>query len=672
MSQAGYTPIQLYYSTTNTNVPVAGNLLPGELGFNIHSSDFSLYAENSAGTVTRLMNNPAGLKYPTADGTSGYAITTNGAGALAFSLVGDVTLNGVQTLTNKTIAGATNNVEARSLKSATTTVSVSTATAPTAGQVLMATGASAATWQSFNGLGSTSTTGSVTLTATSSGLQIVTPNGYGQAVTLPAANTLQKGVNLYAIKNASAKYQLGIRSGGATLRDVIAPGGMCLCSLKDSSTVDGGWEFVNDASDGALQTTYDTTRSATYTNEPAGNAVTCGGYILTSGLVGTNAYLQAVDRATGQVGSAVLLSASNSGTVRLAAMSATTALVCWYDPGGYVFNVRLATLSGTNTVTLGTEVTLTPAGATSGPAFSSMGSLSATQGYIYIIWEASGTYKYASWGVNVSGTTVSVSATPLTIISGGVPISGAARSIVAINTTQLLLVSWDGSANTSVNVITYSGAATPTAGATASVVAASSGQAPLLLSANKWIWAYGTETIGTITVSGTAVTINAGFNCGTAAIPRLELYSASRIVFTYGSTYGVVQESANVISSAVAIVTYTSLLGTYAGSLSGAYLNFYQTNGLNRLLFDGNATITLEGSIPAGRYSTVGSARIATVGTTEVFYGNGFLKNGVLTPLKYANFEAVSTIFASGNFFTCFPRVPPLNNYACAVFEVAQ
>ncbi len=87
MSQAGYTPIQLYYSTTNTNVPVAGNLLPGELGFNIHSSDFSLYAENSAGTVTRLMNNPAGLKYPTADGTSGQAITTNAAGVLSFSSV---------------------------------------------------------------------------------------------------------------------------------------------------------------------------------------------------------------------------------------------------------------------------------------------------------------------------------------------------------------------------------------------------------------------------------------------------------------------------------------------------------------------------------------------------------------------------------------------------------
>jgi hypothetical protein len=91
MAATNYTPIQLYYSTTNTTVPTAGNLLPGELGFNINSADFSLYAENSLGTVTRLMNNPAGLKYPTADGTSGQAVVTNGSGTLSFGTAGITT-----------------------------------------------------------------------------------------------------------------------------------------------------------------------------------------------------------------------------------------------------------------------------------------------------------------------------------------------------------------------------------------------------------------------------------------------------------------------------------------------------------------------------------------------------------------------------------------------------
>jgi len=68
-----------------------------------------------------------------------------------------VTLDGVQTLTNKTIAAGSNTLTGtaaaltsgitQALKSASTTVDVSSATAPTTGQILTATGDSAATWQ---------------------------------------------------------------------------------------------------------------------------------------------------------------------------------------------------------------------------------------------------------------------------------------------------------------------------------------------------------------------------------------------------------------------------------------------------------------------------------------------------------------------------------------------
>jgi hypothetical protein len=84
MAQTGYTPIQLYRSTTGAAVPLAADLLPGELGFNIANTDMALYAENASGTVTRIMNNPAGLKYPTTDGTANQVIKTDGAGNLAF------------------------------------------------------------------------------------------------------------------------------------------------------------------------------------------------------------------------------------------------------------------------------------------------------------------------------------------------------------------------------------------------------------------------------------------------------------------------------------------------------------------------------------------------------------------------------------------------------------
>lgn len=54
-----------------------------------------------------------------------------------------------QSLTNKTLTDSTNNIMAKSLKSATTTIDISAATAPSSGQVLTATGATSATWQSL-------------------------------------------------------------------------------------------------------------------------------------------------------------------------------------------------------------------------------------------------------------------------------------------------------------------------------------------------------------------------------------------------------------------------------------------------------------------------------------------------------------------------------------------
>jgi hypothetical protein len=88
MAQTGYTPIQLYRSTTSSAVPSAVNLNPGELAININDADMALYAENASGTVTKIINNPAGLTYPTADGSAGQAVVTDGSGNLSFGSAG--------------------------------------------------------------------------------------------------------------------------------------------------------------------------------------------------------------------------------------------------------------------------------------------------------------------------------------------------------------------------------------------------------------------------------------------------------------------------------------------------------------------------------------------------------------------------------------------------------
>lgn len=68
-----------------------------------------------------------------------------------------VARNTTDTLTNKTMTGATNTLTASLLKSATTEVSVSAATAPTNGQVLTATSSTTATWQTPTGITASST-----------------------------------------------------------------------------------------------------------------------------------------------------------------------------------------------------------------------------------------------------------------------------------------------------------------------------------------------------------------------------------------------------------------------------------------------------------------------------------------------------------------------------------
>ena len=88
MAATNFTPISLYYSTTATTVPSSGNLVSGELALNIANADMSVYTKNASGTVKLLFNNPAALKYPTADGSANQAILTNGSGTLTFGAAG--------------------------------------------------------------------------------------------------------------------------------------------------------------------------------------------------------------------------------------------------------------------------------------------------------------------------------------------------------------------------------------------------------------------------------------------------------------------------------------------------------------------------------------------------------------------------------------------------------
>jgi hypothetical protein len=97
MAATGYTPIQLYYSTTASATPSAGNLAAGELAIN--TNDGKLYYKDSGGSVQTIASKATG----SVPGSTTQVIYNN-AGALAGSA--NLTFNGT-TLTANTIGAFT-------------------------------------------------------------------------------------------------------------------------------------------------------------------------------------------------------------------------------------------------------------------------------------------------------------------------------------------------------------------------------------------------------------------------------------------------------------------------------------------------------------------------------------------------------------------------------------
>lgn len=95
MSATGYTPIQLYYSTTASATPSAANLANGELAININTADGKLYYKDSAGSVQLLASKAgaSGSVTSVAQSFTGGLISVSGSpittsGTLALTVAG--------------------------------------------------------------------------------------------------------------------------------------------------------------------------------------------------------------------------------------------------------------------------------------------------------------------------------------------------------------------------------------------------------------------------------------------------------------------------------------------------------------------------------------------------------------------------------------------------------
>jgi len=95
MAQTGFTPIQIYRSTTAAAVPLAADLAAGELAIN--TTDEKLYFKNAAGTVKLLASNAVSSLVGPANGGTGVAnnaaMTVTGSGNFAYTRTLTATTN---------------------------------------------------------------------------------------------------------------------------------------------------------------------------------------------------------------------------------------------------------------------------------------------------------------------------------------------------------------------------------------------------------------------------------------------------------------------------------------------------------------------------------------------------------------------------------------------------
>jgi len=86
MAASGFTPIQLYYSTTATNTPLAANLAVGELAVN--AADGKLYYKNSITGLVSLLANASSATGNLPGGGVGTVVYQSSTGVTAYLTLG--------------------------------------------------------------------------------------------------------------------------------------------------------------------------------------------------------------------------------------------------------------------------------------------------------------------------------------------------------------------------------------------------------------------------------------------------------------------------------------------------------------------------------------------------------------------------------------------------------
>jgi len=258
MAATNFTPISLYYSTTASAIPSAGNLIAGELALN--TLDEKLYFKNSAGTVKLLASNATSapvLSFQTSLSGLTPSTATTGVVTLAGTLGVASGGTGLTTLT------------AGSLPYGAGTSAFSALAIGTAGQILTSSG-TAPQWTTLTSVSvttfsagttgftpSSATSGAVTLAgtlATTNGGTALTSFTSGGAVYATSTSVLTTGTLPVASGGTGVATITGIIKGSGTSAFSAATAGTDYVAPTVATTFTALQTFNGSSSVGALKT----------------------------------------------------------------------------------------------------------------------------------------------------------------------------------------------------------------------------------------------------------------------------------------------------------------------------------------------------------------------------------------------------------------------------------
>ena len=172
MSQTGYTPIQLYYSTTASNTPSVANLSLGELGINL--ADQKAYMLNAAGTAVVTLVGTLGNQNANSVSITGGSVNGTTIGATTASTGAFTTISATGVITSTVATGTA----PFTIASTTQVANLNAATAGTAtnatNTVITDNTSSSATWYPTI---VSATTGNLPQTTSSTKLSFVPSTG---------------------------------------------------------------------------------------------------------------------------------------------------------------------------------------------------------------------------------------------------------------------------------------------------------------------------------------------------------------------------------------------------------------------------------------------------------------------------------------------------------------